>query len=209
MGCEDGRVMGRDWLSAQRRSGDGAPSYRSNLRGPSGLMEEPAPSGDLDRYQFLAHEPDGLGKASRVLEPGAATVSENVVVIRRALFSVSDKQGLIDLAQFLAGQGVELVASGGTRSALVASGLEVIEVADYTGQPEVLGGRVKTLHPKIHAGILARRDVPGDLATLEQQGFPPIDLVVVNLYPFQRPRSRGPMRRWRTRSRTLTSADRA
>ena len=59
------------------------------------------------------------------------------------------------------------------------------EVADYTGQPEVLGGRVKTLHPKIHAGILARRDVPDDLATLESQGFPPIDLVVVNLYPFE------------------------
>ena len=59
------------------------------------------------------------------------------------------------------------------------------EVADYTGQPEILGGRVKTLHPKIHAGILARRDVPDDLATLEAQGFPPIDLVVVNLYPFE------------------------
>ncbi len=112
-------------------------------------------------------------------------MSENVVVIRRALLSVFDKQGLVELARFLAGQGVELLASGGTRATLVASGLDVTEVADYTGQPEVLGGRVKTLHPKIHAGILARRDVPGDLATLEQQGFPEIDLVVVNLYPFQ------------------------
>jgi phosphoribosylaminoimidazolecarboxamide formyltransferase/IMP cyclohydrolase len=112
-------------------------------------------------------------------------MSENVVVIRRALLSVFDKEGLVELARFLAGLGVELLASGGTRSTLVASGLEVTEVADYTGQPEVLGGRVKTLHPKIHAGILARRDVSSDLATLERQGFPPIDLVVVNLYPFQ------------------------
>ncbi len=112
-------------------------------------------------------------------------MSENVVAIRRALLSVFDKQGLVELARFLAGQGVELLASGGTRSALVASGVAVTEVADYTGQPEILGGRVKTLHPKIHAGILARRDVPGDLETLEEHGFPPIDLVVVNLYPFQ------------------------
>ena len=85
----------------------------------------------------------------------------------------------------LASAGVALLASGGTRNAIAALGLEVTEVADYTGQPEVLGGRVKTLHPKIHAGILARRDLPDDLATLEAQGFPPIDLVVVNLYPFE------------------------
>ena len=111
-------------------------------------------------------------------------MSEIVVPIRRALLSVFDKRGLVELARFLAGHGVELLASGGTRSALVAAGLEVTEVADYTGQPEVLGGRVKTLHPKIHAGILARRDIADDLATLEHQGFPMIDLVVVNLYPF-------------------------
>jgi phosphoribosylaminoimidazolecarboxamide formyltransferase/IMP cyclohydrolase len=112
-------------------------------------------------------------------------MSEDVVVIRRALLSVSDKRGLVELARCLAERGVALLASGGTRASLLASGLEVTEVADYTGQPEVLGGRVKTLHPKIHAGILARRDVTSDLATLEQQGFPAIDLIVVNLYPFQ------------------------
>jgi phosphoribosylaminoimidazolecarboxamide formyltransferase/IMP cyclohydrolase len=112
-------------------------------------------------------------------------MSEGIVAIRRALLSVFDKRDLIGLARSLAGRGIELLASGGTRTALVEAGLSVTEVADYTGQPEVLGGRVKTLHPKIHAGILARRDVPGDLATLEQQGFPPIDLVVVNLYPFR------------------------
>jgi phosphoribosylaminoimidazolecarboxamide formyltransferase/IMP cyclohydrolase len=112
-------------------------------------------------------------------------MSETIVPIRRALISVFDKQGLTELARVLAGTGAQLVASGGSRSALVASGLEVTEVADYTGQPEVLGGRVKTLHPKIHGGILARRDRPDDLATLERHGFLPIDLVVVNLYPFE------------------------
>ncbi len=108
-----------------------------------------------------------------------------IVPIRRALFSVYDKMGLIELATALIQGGAELLASGGTRSALVNAGLSVTEVADYTGQPEILGGRVKTLHPKIHAGILARRELPADLQALEAQGFAPIDLVVVNLYPFQ------------------------
>jgi phosphoribosylaminoimidazolecarboxamide formyltransferase/IMP cyclohydrolase len=112
-------------------------------------------------------------------------MSEGIVPIRRALISVSDKRGFVELARSLAARGVEILASGGTRAALAAAGLEVIEVADYTGQAEVLGGRVKTLHPKIHAGILARREVPDDLATLERLGFPLIDLVVVNLYPFE------------------------
>jgi phosphoribosylaminoimidazolecarboxamide formyltransferase/IMP cyclohydrolase len=112
-------------------------------------------------------------------------MSETIIPIRRALLSVSDKHGLPELARALSEAGVELLASGGTRTALTALGLDVTEVADYTGQPEVLGGRVKTLHPKIHAGILARRDLPDDLATLQVQGFPLIDLVVVNLYPFE------------------------
>jgi len=110
---------------------------------------------------------------------------QDLVPIRRALMSVSDKRGLVDLARALAERGVHLLASGGTRSALAEAGLEVTEVSDYTGQPEILGGRVKTLHPKLHAGILARRDVPGDLEALAAQGFGPIDLVVVNLYPFR------------------------
>jgi len=112
-------------------------------------------------------------------------MSECIVPIQRALFSVYDKSGLIELARALAERGVKLLASGGTHGALVASGLEVDEIAGYTGQPEILGGRVKTLHPKIHAGILARRELPEDLAALELQGFPLIDLVVVNLYPFE------------------------
>ncbi|MBX6315660.1 MAG: bifunctional phosphoribosylaminoimidazolecarboxamide formyltransferase/IMP cyclohydrolase [Isosphaeraceae bacterium] len=109
----------------------------------------------------------------------------DIVPLRCALLSVSDKRGLIDLARALVDRGVHLLASGGTRQALAEAGLKVTEVADYTGQPEILGGRVKTLHPKIHAGILARRDVPEDMATLQAQGIEPIDLVVVNLYPFE------------------------
>lgn len=108
-----------------------------------------------------------------------------VVPVRRALLSVSDKRGLIELARELAGRGVHLLASGGTRAALLEAGLDVTEVSAYTGQPEILGGRVKTLHPKLHGGILARRDVPDDLAALQAQGIEPIDLVVVNLYPFE------------------------
>src|SRR5262245_50677275 len=110
---------------------------------------------------------------------------DEIVPGRRALLSVSDKRGLIELARVLAGHGVHLLASGGTRAALVEAGLEVTEVSAYTGQPEMLDGRVKTLHPKLHGGILARRDVAADLAALEAQGIEPIDLVVVNLYPFE------------------------
>jgi phosphoribosylaminoimidazolecarboxamide formyltransferase/IMP cyclohydrolase len=110
---------------------------------------------------------------------------DKIVPIRRALLSVSDKRGLIELARFLTGRGVHLLASGGTRTALVEAGLDVTEVSAHTGQPEILGGRVKTLHPKLHGGILARRDVPSDLEALEAQEIDPIDLVVVNLYPFE------------------------
>jgi phosphoribosylaminoimidazolecarboxamide formyltransferase/IMP cyclohydrolase len=110
---------------------------------------------------------------------------QTIVPIRRALFSVYDKRELIELAQVLAQAGAELLASGGTRVTLSAAGLAATDIAAYTGQPEILGGRVKTLHPKIHGGILARRDVPADLATLVDQGFATIDLVVVNLYPFE------------------------
>jgi phosphoribosylaminoimidazolecarboxamide formyltransferase/IMP cyclohydrolase len=108
-----------------------------------------------------------------------------VVPVRRALLSVSDKQGLVELARVLTSHGVHLLASGGTRTTLVEAGLEVTEVSAYTGQPEILGGRVKTLHPRLHGGILARRDVDADLAALAAQGIEPIDLVVVNLYPFE------------------------
>jgi phosphoribosylaminoimidazolecarboxamide formyltransferase/IMP cyclohydrolase len=105
--------------------------------------------------------------------------------VRRALLSVWDKTGLVELARGLAALGVELVASGGTAEALRGAGLEVVDVAALTGSPELLGGRVKTLHPRVHGGVLARRDHPGDRADLEAHGLAEIDLVVVNLYPFE------------------------
>lgn len=103
-----------------------------------------------------------------------------------ALLSVSDKTGLIDFARSLVEEfGFEIISSGGTAKALKDAGVPVTKVADYTKSPEILGGRVKTLHPRIHGGILARRDVPQDLADLENNQIRPIDLVVVNLYPFE------------------------
>ncbi|WP_018078219.1 bifunctional phosphoribosylaminoimidazolecarboxamide formyltransferase/IMP cyclohydrolase [Thiobacillus denitrificans] len=104
--------------------------------------------------------------------------------IQRALLSVSDKTGLVDFARALATAGVELLSTGGTAKALRDAGLAVIDVSEYTGFPEMLDGRVKTLHPKVHGGILARRDLPEHVATMTEHGMPYIDLVCVNLYPF-------------------------
>ncbi len=105
-------------------------------------------------------------------------------MIKRALLSVSDKTGLIDLARVLHAQGVELLSTGGTAKALREAAIPVIEVADYTGFPEMLDGRVKTLHPKIHGGILGRRDLPEHVAAMNRSNIGNIDLVCVNLYPF-------------------------
>src|SRR5215469_8253300 len=105
-------------------------------------------------------------------------------MIQRALLSVSDKTGMVPFAAALAARGVALISTGGTARTLAAAGLPVTEVATVTGFPEMLDGRVKTLHPVIHAGLLARRDRPDDLAVLADRGIAPIDLVVCNLYPF-------------------------
>ena len=102
----------------------------------------------------------------------------------RALLSVQDKSGLVELARSLVELGWELISTGGTAAALSDAGLPVTEVADVTGAPEMLGGRVKTLHPSIHAGILADRSDPDHLADLEKYEIDTIDLVVANLYPF-------------------------
>ncbi|MDX1546532.1 MAG: bifunctional phosphoribosylaminoimidazolecarboxamide formyltransferase/IMP cyclohydrolase [Rhodothermales bacterium] len=109
----------------------------------------------------------------------------DAVRVRRALLSVFDKTGLVDFARRLAAQGVALVSSGGTARALREAGLAVEDVADVTGFPEILGGRVKTLHPTIHGGLLARRTDDADAVELAEHGIAPIDLVVVNLYPFE------------------------
>ncbi|MFP6660634.1 MAG: bifunctional phosphoribosylaminoimidazolecarboxamide formyltransferase/IMP cyclohydrolase [Myxococcota bacterium] len=105
--------------------------------------------------------------------------------VERALLSVFDKTGLIELGRGLVELGIELVASGGTATALREAGLAVVDVAELTQSPEMLGARVKTLHPRIHGGILARRELAEDRADLESQSIGPIDLVVVNLYPFE------------------------
>src|ERR1700704_1035233 len=102
----------------------------------------------------------------------------------RALLSVSDKTGIGDRGRGLAARGYELVSTGGTARALAGAGLTVTGVSDLTGFPEMMDGRVKTLHPKIHGGILARRDRPDDLAALDRLGIGLVDVVVVNLYPF-------------------------
>jgi len=102
----------------------------------------------------------------------------------RAILSVSDKTGLVELARGLYGLGVELVSTGGTARAIAAAGIPVVNVSDVTGFPEMMDGRVKTLHPAMFAGILARRNRPDDLAAISAQGIEPTDLVVVNLYPF-------------------------
>jgi phosphoribosylaminoimidazolecarboxamide formyltransferase/IMP cyclohydrolase len=112
-------------------------------------------------------------------------VSDGAIRVRRALISVSDKTGVADFARDLAAQGVEILSTGGTASALREAGLEVLDVSELTGQEEILGGRVKTLHPRLHAALLARRDDPEHMATLEREGIEPIDLVCVNLYPFE------------------------
>jgi phosphoribosylaminoimidazolecarboxamide formyltransferase/IMP cyclohydrolase len=104
--------------------------------------------------------------------------------IKHALLSVSDKTGLVAFAEVLHGLGVTLLSTGGTAARLREAGVPVTDVSDYTGFPEMLDGRVKTLHPRIHGGILARRDLPAHVDALDAHGIPPIDLVVVNLYPF-------------------------
>ncbi|MET0306660.1 MAG: bifunctional phosphoribosylaminoimidazolecarboxamide formyltransferase/IMP cyclohydrolase [Solirubrobacterales bacterium] len=112
-------------------------------------------------------------------------VSNGAIRVRRALISVSDKTGVADFAKTLATQGVEILSTGGTASALREAGLEVTDVSEFTGQEEILGGRVKTLHPRLHAALLARRGDPEHMAILEREGIEPIDLVCVNLYPFE------------------------
>lgn len=104
--------------------------------------------------------------------------------VERALISVSDKTGLVEFATGLVAAGVELYSTGGTRRTLEEAGLAVHDVADYTGYPEMMGGRLKTLHPKVHGGVLCRRDNPGDVQSLAEHGMVSFELVVINLYPF-------------------------
>ncbi|MBN1530976.1 MAG: bifunctional phosphoribosylaminoimidazolecarboxamide formyltransferase/IMP cyclohydrolase [Thermoleophilaceae bacterium] len=121
---------------------------------------------------------------------GVDPVAPGEVKVRRALLSVSDKRGLVDFARGLADLGVEIVSTGGTAKELEAEGIPIRPVEDYTGFPEILDGRVKTLHPRIYAGLLAVRSSDEHVATLSEHEIEPIDLVCVNLYPFERVSSR-------------------
>ena len=105
--------------------------------------------------------------------------------IQRALLSVSDKAGIVELARALTENGIEILSTGGTKKKIAEAGIAVRSVSDYTGFPEMMDGRVKTLHPKIHAGLLALRDNVEHMQTVDRHGIELIDMVVVNLYPFQ------------------------
>jgi phosphoribosylaminoimidazolecarboxamide formyltransferase / IMP cyclohydrolase len=137
--------------------------------------------------------------------PGEGAVNDRLCHITRALLSVSDKTGLLAFARELKGHGVELVSTGGTRKMLADGGLPVREVADVTGFPEMMDGRVKTLHPRIHGGLLAIRDDPAHQAAIAAHGIEPIDLVVVIF--IRSPPQSPPARISPPASNRLTSAD--
>src|ERR1700719_1867578 len=126
------------------------------------------------------------------MEPGTESVSKTAPVqpgevqIARALLSVSDKTGLVEFARGLVELGIEIVSTGGTAQELTEAGVSVRAVSDFTGFPEIMDGRVKTLHPKLHAGLLALRDQPEHLQAVEENEVELIDIVCVNLYPFER-----------------------
>ncbi|KPK90196.1 MAG: IMP cyclohydrolase [Deltaproteobacteria bacterium SM23_61] len=105
--------------------------------------------------------------------------------IQRAVISLSDKSGIVDFAKEIQSFGVEILSTGGTAKTLRENGLKIMDVSDYTGFPEMLDGRVKTLHPKIHGGLLGIRDNPEHAKKMKEHGIVPIDMVVVNLYPFE------------------------
>lgn len=105
--------------------------------------------------------------------------------VKRALISVSDKRDVLQMARGLKELGIEILSTGGTARVLKEEGIEVKEISDFTGFPEMLDGRVKTLHPKVHGGLLGRRDLPDHIEQMERHGIEPIDMVVVNLYPFE------------------------
>ena len=118
-------------------------------------------------------------------------MTEHLRRASRALISVSDKSGVVEFARALAGHGIELVSTGGTRKTLREAGLAVLDVADLTGFPEMMDGRVKTLHPAVHGGLLAVRDNPAHAEAMRAHRIRPIDLLVVNLYPFEDTVARG------------------
>jgi phosphoribosylaminoimidazolecarboxamide formyltransferase/IMP cyclohydrolase len=135
----------------------------------------------------MATEHDLMSETTAGIEGSSA----GEVRVRRALLSVTDKQGVAGFALGLQGLGVELVSTGGTAAALADAGLSVRAIEDFTGFPEMMDGRVKTLHPRLYAGLLARRDEQGHLQAAAAHGIEQVDLVCVNLYPFEQTVARG------------------
>jgi len=131
------------------------------------------------------------GELATDQRPGVEGAAPGEVRVRRALLSVSDKSGLVEFARGLRELGVEIVSTGGTSRELAEAGVAVRAIEDFTGFPEIMDGRVKTLHPRLYAGLLARRDDPGHLAAAGEQGIEQVDLVCVNLYPFEQTVARG------------------
>ncbi|MGH9881305.1 MAG: hypothetical protein ACRD6N_07700, partial [Pyrinomonadaceae bacterium] len=113
------------------------------------------------------------------------TEQEGLRKIQRALISVSDRTGIVEFARTLKEFNIEIISTGGTARHLRDSGIEIREISDLTGFPEIMDGRVKTLHPRVHGGLLALRDNPEHLASMVEHGIEPIDMLVVNLYPFE------------------------
>src|SRR5690606_8772982 len=130
------------------------------------------------------HPPRHPAQEAARLRPELNPMTADRLPVRRALLSVSDKTGLVELARALAARNIELLSTGGTAKAIREAGLAVRDVSEVTGFPEIMDGRVKTLHPKVHGGLLGRRGV--DDAVMAEQGIEAIDLLVLNLYPFEK-----------------------
>ena len=182
-----------DGMGAILRS-KGAPPWNFRCRG--GNLDDRGKPVDRRPRPAAAHDAAchrrrsvGIGRRNRLAVPPRQLIKKDyamtdLVPVRRALISLSDKSGLDELAAGLARHGVEIVSTGGTAAKLRELGAEVRDISDLTGFPEMMDGRVKTLHPKVHGGLLGVRDNPEHAAAMEEHGIAPIDLVVVNLYPF-------------------------
>lgn len=174
-------------LPGRRAAGRAATVAMTSTNPPP--SDAPAPAAADD-----ASPSSGAATSAAAAPPAAAAdsrVAPTMVRVRRALLSVSDKTSLVGMATYLSENGVELLSTGGTAAALRAAGLPVVDVADYTGFPEMLDGRVKTLHPKVHGGLLGIRDSADHVDAMAAADILPIDLVIVNLYPFGKTVARG------------------
>ncbi len=136
-------------------------------------------------HRYLYYGTGDISLANHPWWSAFPTEGMHMVRIERAVISVSDKEGIVDFCKGLSQMGVELLSTGGTAKLLSSHGLKVVNISDYTGSPEMMDGRVKTLHPAIFAGLLARRDSEEHMRQLREAGLKRIDMVVVNLYPFR------------------------